>query len=233
MTFRCYRCHAPVSSRGECACKDGCCLIHADCREVLTYLPHVDAVVTDPPYAIPTVVAQGRSVTRNIGDLTIVEAGLRVFFDLIFGRLTPEGRAFIFCDQTSYPILFRLFYGNQMGLLVWNKGRIGMGREFRKSFELILHLWYPDTPLFSDGKGRADVLNIKPVGDERQHPAEKPVDLVKELLAVCGDLILDPFVGSGTTLRAAKDLGRRCIGIEIEEKWVAVAAERLRQGVLL
>jgi DNA modification methylase len=65
------------------------------------------------------------------------------------------------------------------------------------------------------------------------HPTMKPVAMVRDILsAVPGDVVLDPFVGSGTTLRAAKDLGRRAIGIEIEEKHCEIAANRLRQEVL-
>lgn len=144
----CYRCgHQP------CECKDGITLYHGDCRDILPMLPRASAVVTDPPYAIPTIVAQGRTVTRNVGDLSIVEAGLDAIFRSIVNRIEPTGRMMVFCDQTSYPVLFRVFYGRQMGLLVWDKCRIGMGREFRKSFELILHLWFPDTPVFSDVSG--------------------------------------------------------------------------------
>lgn len=69
-----------------------------------------------------------------------------------------------------------------------------------------------------------------------EHPARMPFRMAKDHILTwsCpGDLILDPFMGSGTTLRAAKDLGRRAIGIEIEEKYCAIARDRLRQEVLL
>lgn len=210
-------------------------IYHGDCREILPNLRrNIDAVITDPPYAVPTVVAQGRTVTRNLGDLSIIEAGLGLFLTAAFDLLRPTGRAFVFCDGTSYPVVFRLVYGKfSTALLVWDKGQIGMGREFRKSHELIVHAWLPDTPIFADGIGRPDVLTVPPVATEyRDHPAQKPVGLLHQLLAVAGELVLDPFMGSGTTLRAAKDLGRRAIGIEIEERYCEIAAKRLAQSVM-
>lgn len=227
--MKCYRC-----TSWPCTCSDGITLIHGDCGEVVPSLRiRCDAIVMDPPYAIPTVVAQGRAVTRNVGDLSMIERGLIGFFNEFDKALEAHGRCFVFCDGTSYSPVFRSLYSRMtLALLIWDKGRIGMGREFRKSHELIVHGWLDETPLFSDGVGRPDVLKFSPVGDERLHPAQKPVDLVCELLRVCGQVVLDPFCGSGTTLVAAKQLNRRAIGIEIEERYCEIAANRLRQSVL-
>ena len=206
-------------------------IITGDCLEIMADMPDgcVDAVVTDPPYALPTVVAQGRVITRNIGDLSIVERGLSVYLNQCARVFGQSGRLMVFCDGTSYPVVFRCLYSQlSLALLVWDKGRIGMGREFRKSHELICHAWAAETPVFADGKGRADILRCSPVGYEREHPAQKPVALLKELLAVAGDIILDPFCGSGTTCVAAKKLGRRYIGIEISPKYAEIARNRVR-----
>jgi site-specific DNA-methyltransferase (adenine-specific) len=201
-----------------------------DCLEVMPTLAKVDAILTDPPYALPTMMAQSRvGVHRNPGDLSILETALRVYLKAFGDAMKPSGRCFVFCDGTSYPSLFRAAYAFfNTALLVWDKGQIGMGREFRKSHELILHAWLGDTPIFGDGVGRADVLKFAPVSSEtRIHPAQKPELLLAELARPCGDVILDPFMGSASTALACAALGKKFIGIEIEPTIYETACERL------
>lgn len=190
----------------------------------------VDAIITDPPYAVPTIVAQGREVTRNLGDLSIIETAMRVYLNAAISRLVDKGRIFVFCDGTFYPIVFRVLYDNfSTALLIWDKGQIGMGREFRKSHELILHGWRAATPVAAaDGIGRADILKFSPVQSEiRVHPAQKPEPLLAELVRPCGATILDPFMGSGATGVAAVRTGRKFVGIEINERYFDAACERI------
>jgi len=200
-----------------------------DCLEVVPTLGVVDAVLTDPPYAIPTFVAAGREQTRSVGDLSIVETAFRFYVEQWRRVLSPKGRAFVFCDGNSYPVMYRVLFSHfSSALLIWDKGQIGMGREFRKSHELILHAWRKDTPVYGDGVGRADVLKCPPLSsDARSHPAEKPVALIAELLRVCGHTILDPFMGSASTAVAAVQAGKRFIGCEIEPSYFDNACRRV------
>ena len=82
----------------------------------------------------------------------------------------------------------------------------------------------------------ADVIQCQiDRGNARLHPTQKPVGIIKALLEATDDaklLILDPFLGSGTTAYCAKKLGRKCIGIEIEEKYCEIAARRCAQSVM-
>ena len=205
-------------------------LYHGDCLEILPALGKVDAVVTDPPYAIPTQVASGRTITRNVGDLSLIESAFRQHMILWKAAVGESGRIFVFCDGASYSVIYRAAYSCfNLASLVWDKGRIGMGREFRKQHEFVIHGWGAATNVIpSNGIGHSDILKHNPVPvNVRQHPAEKPVQIILDLLRVCGQTILDPFMGSGTTGVACANLGRKFIGIEIERKYFDIACERI------
>jgi len=83
---------------------------------------------------------------------------------------------------------------------------------------------------------RPDTIIDTELSEDNGHPCPKPIDVWRKIMlrgsTNDSDLILDPFMGSGTTLRAAKDLGRKAIGIEIEEKYCEIAAKRMSQTVM-
>lgn len=119
------------------------------------------------------------------------------------------------------------------GLLVWDKG-VGrpMKGRFRNHLEYIV--WCSNGPMPDpEDIYPSTLLRHAPPSSDRVHLTQKPTSLVVELLGVAPPgTVLDPFMGSGTTLRAAKDCNRRAIGIEIEERYCEIAAQRLSQGVL-
>jgi site-specific DNA-methyltransferase (adenine-specific) len=119
------------------------------------------------------------------------------------------------------------------GLLVWDKG-VGrpMRGRFRNHLEYIV--WCSNGPMpEAEDIYPSTLLRHTPPSTDRVHLTQKPLSLVSELLTVAPPgAVLDPFMGSGTTLRAAKDAGRTVIGIEIEERYCEIAAERCRQEIL-
>jgi site-specific DNA-methyltransferase (adenine-specific) len=193
--------------------RDGIVLYVGDCREILTEMAtdSVDLVLTDPPYGVG--LDYGGGVDDREFRLDWIEECRRV----------SRGPVVFTVPSTK---LFDLPRPDWIGC--WHKPR---------SFGFWATPFYPhwEAIVFYGMAGkylRSDVWTAnteKPNG----HPAPKPIALWRELLACLpGDLVLDPFLGSGTTLRATKDLGRRGIGIEINPDYAAIAVARLSQEVL-
>ena len=215
-------------------------LYHGDCREVLPTLPpaSVHAVVTDPPFFMPAQQYAGRDTSwqRSWADTSI----LATWWDVIAASLTrmtvPDGHFLAFCDDASYPVFYPALYTRwpNIGCLVWDKGRPGMGTAWRASSELIIAA--RGLSAYWSGGAAGSVLRCTPVPAARRvHPVDKPVALLRALIEPCttpGALVLDPFAGGGSTLLAARALGRRAIGIELEERHCEQTARRLSQGEL-
>jgi DNA modification methylase len=205
-------------------------IFHADAVRWLIDAPEEmsDAVVvTDPPYGIAyhsnSRRREGGSPRHVKGDKT---TGLRDFLTL---WLEDDQPALIFgSPRIPKPAATR-------GTLVWDKGgALGMG-------DLALPWKFDHEEVYVLGRGftgRRDcgsVIRVPPVQSSgRDHPNEKPVELMTRLLAKCPPdaIVLDPFMGTGTTLVAAKQMGRRAIGVEVELPYCEIAALRCSQGVL-
>lgn len=207
----------------------GITIYHGDCLETLPQLGPVDCVVTDPPYGIRhrANVKTARGTSKALGQYPPTIPGDNKPFDP--APWLAIGDRHIFWGANHYAPLLP----PSGGWLVWDKK---VRPEFygKTSFSdcelawtdignraLIAPLLW--NGIFREGGG---------IGTARLHPTQKPLRLMRWCLEKTEGLVLDPFMGSGTTLRAAKDLGRKAIGIEIEERYCEIAAKRLAQEVL-
>lgn len=197
---------------------DGITIYHGDCREILRHVTG-DVMVSDPPYGMAY--QSGWNASSNVANDETPAArdwALELWGGkpaLIFGRWSVPRPA------------------SSRELLIWDKGDWpGMG-------DLSLP-WGPSTEeIYVLGSGFVGKRRGQIVRDPKRpkagghHPTEKPIGLMEILIAACPPgVIVDPFMGSGTTLVAAKNLGRRALGIELEEKYCEIAVKRLAQQTL-
>jgi hypothetical protein len=212
---------------------DSVCIVHGDCREILPFI-EADVMLTDPPYGIQGGRgsgnrARGKGLYQADGwedtpdyirsvCVPVIESAVKRFSVVI---LTP-----------GIPALRLYPPADDIGCF-WTPAAVGHG-----SWGLTLF-----NPILFYGKDPRRGINPFPSGrqvTERPgidgHPCPKPLQAWKWLLAKASveasDVIIDPFMGSGTTLRVAKDLGHRAIGIDIEERYCEIAAKRMSQSVM-
>jgi DNA modification methylase len=196
--------------------QDGITIYHGDCREVLPSL-NADVLVSDPPYGMSYRSGWSGVSVRGDSDTTIRDMVLSIWEPrpaAVFGRW----------DQPR-PAGAKI-------RLIWDKGEWpGMG-------DLSLPWGPSDEEIYIlgggwHGKRNGTVIRRNRIGGGGLHPTEKPADLMEHIIRRAPPgTILDPFMGSGSTLVAAKRLGRKAIGIEIEERYCEIAAKRLAQREL-
>jgi DNA modification methylase len=221
---------------------DGQAVIYCgDAREVLVDAEVVaDALITDPPYSSggfqETGKAGGSIGTRTDEIIRFDNLSTRGYERLmreVLRHCNQVDEAFVFTDWRMWTVTFDALEAagwRVRNMLVWDKRRMGMGMPWRNQHELIAYGKQLPGSIVSGKHG--NVLSINRSGNAN-HPTEKPAELIQTILSNSeADRIVDPFMGSGTTLVAAKNLGRRAIGIEIEERYCEIAARRLSQGVL-
>lgn len=216
MSLRCYRC-----TSWPCTCHDQITLIHGDCRQILPLLPKVDAVVTDPPYGKKPLRPQGRGLGTPLS---------RSFDhnDCRWDSLNKMAVEAMLGVGRQHIIWGGQYYGDMLPptncMLVWDKHQqLQFARCEIAWTDLTISNKLFDLPWLG-----AAARQEEPA----YHPTQKPTRLMTWSLGFTSGDILDPFAGSGTTLVAAKQLGRKAIGIEIEERYVEICANRLRQEVL-
>lgn len=203
---------------------DGVTIYHGDCREVLPSVWFgVDAVITDPPYGIN---AARKRNSQKWGwrdfDVNGWDAE-RPAADLI-AMCAKAGKRSVVWGGNYF--IDALPFSPKAKWLIWDKGQTDFSLA---DCEMAWCSW--------DGAIRRITCHRSAAHrDGREHPTQKPESVmswtIRQLDGDDNGLILDPFMGSGTTLVAAKNSGRRAIGVEIEERYCEIAAKRLSQGVL-
>jgi len=206
-----------------------------DCLEGLKQIDDksIDCVITDPPYFLGFK-STGKELGReDWGNQSLLAPIFDALFKELARVLKPNGRVFMFTHWKTYPALYlsAIKHIRVSNLIVWDFGWIKAGRQFRFTHELVLHATMPEAKS-PKNRGTSDVWRIKPVNHTRPrfHLAEKPVEIIRKMLEETtepGDLILDCFMGSGTTAVACKQMNRDFIGFEIRQDFVDIANKRL------
>ena len=199
-------------------------IYHGDCLELLPELAF-DVVVTDPPYGINVVGGSGSVGGSGWVDVKEYKAVIGDDVPLDPTWLAGFGRRqviFGFEHFTRLPHVGRL--------LVWDK-EMPDGLTFAQ----LEAAWDSQNGPARIFRHRQNGF-MNNFGDiKKHHPTQKPLSVMTWIVSQCsdaGDVVVDPYMGSGSTLRAAKDLGRKAIGIEIDEAYCEIAAKRMGQEVL-
>ena len=198
-------------------------IILGDCLEVMKELGRFDAVVTDPPYGIDGGSAgYGRAGRTILGDTNtdVMGAAITRAMDL-------SDRCLMFYSARNTPEVMRAIPAcHYHGEIIWDKKAPGMGRGLRYQHENIAVLLANGAKLATDSFTVKQFYRVGAV-----HPHEKPVELMEYLVRIaCGGTILDPFMGSGTTLVACQRLGRMGTGVEVDPDYFDIACRRVEEA---
>ncbi len=211
-------------------------VIEGDCLEVMKEIKSnsINILIADPPYSI------GTTSTGHKGDW-LDNNLIKPFFDLFFNEvkrvLTIDGEFYVNTDWRTYPFLYPIIITKMIikNCIVWDYEWIKAGSHYRFSHEFVIYgLKLNDKRKFSASE--RDVWRIKPINftsNDKLHQAEKPVNLILKMIKNSSkenDLILDPFLGSGTTAVACIETDRRFIGIEINPEYCKIAEKRIAQA---
>jgi site-specific DNA-methyltransferase (adenine-specific) len=192
-----------------------------DSREIIPLISGYDLVITDPPYGMDYQSSRRTDKTERHDKIH----GDKEFPMWIFELLKPSNAMFVWCRWDN---LYEL--PKPKSFIAWDKKCHSMGdlnHEFGRQWEACAYYPGPEHKFL---RRPVDVIRQAKVSPEALvHPNEKPAAVYYPILESHAGVVLDPFMGSGSTLMACKNLGRKSIGIEIDEKYCEVAMKRLRQ----
>jgi site-specific DNA-methyltransferase (adenine-specific) len=210
----------------------GGCLLNKNCFDIIKKLENnsIDLVLTDPPYGISLTPQRKNGKfkdTKVINDDNL--DWLSDYVEEIY-RISKNVCCF-FCgwqhiDKFKIALEKKFIIKN---ILVWNKDWFGMGNNYRPNYELIILCCKTNFTIPS--KNKSNILTYRRLSPQKlTHSCEKPVSLLSDLiseLSTEGNVILDTFMGTGSTIDSAKRLNRKYIGIELDENYFNIAKERI------
>lgn len=193
-----------------------CRLLLGDCMEIMPLLGKVDAVVTDPPFGmnfLSNYREQKHKIIVNDADEDLL---------LWSCHLEAEHSKYIFCRWNNLKSM-----PDPKSCITWVKNNWSMGdleHEHARQTEICL-FYKGDEHFFPKGRP-TDVVDVRRTGNN-YHPTEKPVDLMRIIVGWTSGVVIDPFMGSGTTGVACAKMGRKFIGIELDEDYFNIACKRI------
>lgn len=228
--------------------QDGITIYHGDCREILPEIPKVDLVLTDPPYLTSnkSTPILGRGVGRRLKESNSVGMPWGYSCEWI-SSIEPPDHWIVFCNHKmlgdvcsqlppSSVFVWRKPNAPQMTrpvprfdceFIVWSRGKKATCGDMGQFKSLVIDVAMPQAGCMATER------ILKPGTGEAAHPCQKPIAIINPFIErLPCRTILDPYMGTGTTLVAAKQLHRKAIGIELEERYCEIAVNRLAQGVL-
>lgn len=220
---------------------EGITLLQGDCLELLKDIPDgsVDMVLTDPPYGIDYQSQRKKDKSEWMPKIKNDKRPFIDFIPLIKRILKPTGCAMVF---TRWDVQQKFIDEmDDSGLkvknvLIWDKEIHGMGdlkHSFASRYESII--FSSEKRFLFNGKRPQDLIKVRRVlPTELKHPNEKPVELLERLIEKCAKqdgVVLDPFMGSGTTGLASINTGRKFIGMELDPGYFETAKQRIERAV--
>jgi DNA modification methylase len=243
----------PVSRRSDVWQLGAHRLVCGDARDAASFRKvmageRASMIFADPPYNVRIRSVQGRGRIRHreflVGSGELSSAGYRTFLAQslsLAARHSIDGAIHFVCTDWRH-IADLIAAGNDVydemkNIIVWNKSNAGQGSFYRSQYELIGVFKSGQAPHLNNielgrhGRNRSNIWTYSSgrMDDLALHPTVKPIALVADAMRDCsrrGDIVLDPFIGSGTTILAAERIGRRAYGIELDPLYVDVAVRR-------
>lgn len=220
-------------------------LYNQDCLKGMQEIPDesIDLVVTDCPYHISHngTSCGGGGIFSDLQNKHANSGKLFAHNDIAFSEWLPDvyrvlkERTHCYIMVNAHNLKELQIEAEKVGfifqnLLVWNKGNATPNRYYMQALEFILMLSKRPARSIND-MGCSNILSVPNIIGNKKHPTEKPVALMEQMIRNSsneGDIVLDPFAGSGSTLVAAKNLHRNYIGYEIDKQYYDVANAALQ-----